>query len=368
MKQSRIAAAVVVTGLSLFGATAHADVRYTTVMTVDTGEGRGKGFSSELTYFVKGPRERSESAMNFGQFSMKSVSITQCDSDLEIQIDPASKIYTAHSISGGISGFIPSMPMGGFGGPGGRGRARPHVNETPGTGTSDISFENKDLGKEKIGAFDTHHYMLTMHTKTTGCAGNDDSVMKMELWVAPGTLGRLDCPKRFQSAAPVVGGADESPCKTTTHMTGDMSAMRDLFAHLIVKQIIYKDDKPMMTMQLKDYSSAALDPSLFAVPSDFKKVSDQEYGQTQSRNMLRQFQGGANIPMPPANVPAPDAGAPPADVNAQTPDIRVPDVPTPTVNIPPPTVNIPTPDVPTPNIPNPADEIKKKIKIPGFHL
>jgi len=337
MIHKRFAASAFIAGLSLLGAAAHADVRYTTVMSMGSGE--GAGFSSELTYFVKGARERSETSMKIGPMSMKTVSITQCDSDQEIKLDADSKIYTAQSIGAGVSSLIPSMPMGGMG----RGRGRANTNETPGTGTTDVSMTSKDLGKEKVGNFDTHHYMLTIHTKTTGCAGNADTDMKMEMWVAPGQLGRLDCPKRFQSSTPGAINTDGSPCKLTTHFSGDMSSMRDLFAHLIVKQIIYMDEKPMMTMTIKDYSTAALDSSIFAVPDDFKKVSDKEFSQTQQQNMMKGFRAGANTG---SSDDAPATTAPEAQ-----PDNAAAANDTPA-------------DAPAPEQP----KKKKGIKIPGFHL
>lgn len=376
MIYKRIGAAALFTSLALLTPAAHADVRYTTTMTMNgNGDNGGRGsMAMEMTYFVKGPRERQEMAMNFGQFAMKKISITQCDTDQEMQVDPTSKVYTSHALSAGIGGFIPSSPMSATTGRGGH-RA---PDETPGTGTVDSTFATQDLGKETVNGFNTHHYILTIHTKSTGCAGNSDSTMKMEMWVAPGTLGRLDCPKRFQSSdAGGITPEEDSPCKITTHLNGDMSSMRDMFAHLIVKQIIYKDDKPMMTIQVKNYSTDTLDPSLFAVPADFKKVSQQEYTQAESRAMMQQFRTGGmgNAPQTPASG---DGNGGTVGVTVNTPDVPQPDVtvnapgtqqPGVTVNTPtvqPPDVTVNTPDVPT--VPDPNAEIKKKIKIPKFHF
>jgi hypothetical protein len=378
MNYKRIGAGALFTGLSLLSPAAHADVRYTTTMTMNgNGENAGHGgMAMEMTYFVKGPRERQEMAMNFGQFAMKKISITQCDSDQELQVDPASKVYTSHALSAGIGGFIPSSPMSATTGRGGHRAA----DETPGTGTVDSTFAAQDLGKETVNGFNTHHYILTIHTKSTGCAGNSDSTMKMEMWVAPGSLGRLDCPKRFQSSDAVGAAPDEdSPCKITTHLNGDMSSMRDMFAHLIVKQIIYKDDKPMMTIQVKNYSTDTLDPSLFSVPADFKKVSQQEYSQAESHAMMQQFRsggmpGGGNAAAPNGGNAAPshDGGAGVtmdgdgngASVTATTPDGGAASV---TVT-PPDGNNAGGVTVTPPATPDPAEEIKKKIKIPKFHF
>jgi hypothetical protein len=363
MYQKRIAAAAWIAGCWLLGSSAHADVRYTTVMSMNGGDADAKSMAMEMTYYVKGSRERQEMSMNAGMFAMKNVSITQCDTNQEIQIDDQQKVYTAKSLSAGISGFIPTPPAGGFGGGAHRGMPRKST-ETPGTGTVDTSFSTQDLGKEKVNGFDTRHYMLTIHTKSTGCAGNEDRNMKMEMWVAPGTLGRLDCPARFQPSSPTLPTQEDNPCKITTHFTGDMSAMRDMFAHLIVKQIMYNDDKPMMTIEVKDYSTAAQDPSLFAVPTDFKKVTQDEFSKAQTRNMMKQFGGGAGMPHKPADTPETDETPTPDEDKG--PNIHTGD--TPSIDIPQPDITVPDPTDKIPDVPNPKDEIKKRIKIPHIHL
>jgi len=362
MYHKRIAAAAWIASCSLLAPSAHADVRYTTVMSMNGGDASAKSMAMEMTYYVKGSRERQETSINAGMFTMKNVSITQCDTNQELQVDELQKVYTAKSLSSGISSFIPAPPSGG---PGGmrRGLGKKST-ETPGTGTVDSSFSTQDLGKEKVNGFDTHHYMMTIHTKTTGCAGNEDRNMKMEMWVAPNTLGRLDCPTRFQPSSPTLPTTEDNPCKITTHFSGDMSGMRNMFAHLIVKQIIYNDDKPMMTIEVKDYSASTQDPALFAVPTDFKKVSQDEFQKAQTRNMMKQFGGGAGMPKMPADLP--DADDKPTADDEKGPTIHTGD--SPNIEIPQPDITIPDPTDKIPDVPNPKDEIKKRIKLPKFHL
>jgi hypothetical protein len=270
---------------------ANADVRYVTEMSMAGADSDAKtqedpaddksqkgrtGGSIQTTTFIKDRRERVETNMNFGPFKRTSISITQCDKQQTIQMDPNLKIYTVAPI-GGPPAAMPSGPMT-------RPGRAPRAEGKPGEAHVINTFSVQDMGKEKIGDLMTHHALITTRTQTSGCLGDSDNTVKMEVWT--GTIKTFYCPERYTSGRTI---PNERGCKVTYETRGDMDALKDVFGSMIVQQKIYQGDKVMMTQKLKDYSQDALDAGLFQPGADFKEVSAQEFAQAQQKAMMAQI-------------------------------------------------------------------------------
>ena len=284
-----IAASVLLPSIS------HADVRYTMEMKMG-GASAGQdadagapamGGSIRTTTYLKDMREREETAMNFGPMKMTTTTITQCDKHQEIKVDPDLKIYTVSPIGALAFGgqMPPSRP--------GMGRHNASGGDGTGPGKETVTFTAKDMGTEKVADINAHHSMITFRTQASGCAGNSDTTMKMELWTAP-IKASLNCPERY-AASRVIPSANG--CQITYEMKGDLSGLRDVFGQMAVKQVFYDDkDKPLFTRDLREHSTAPLDDALFDVPSDYKKVTDDEFAKQQQKKIMNSFTHGGGMP------------------------------------------------------------------------
>src|SRR5690349_10226867 len=120
--------------------------------------------------------------MEMGAVKTNTVTLTNCDKRQIITMDPDLKLYTVTSMDGGSPEGTPTS-----------GEPARSSNEKEDTGRVVTTYNIQDLGMEKVGDINAHHYMLTMRMERSGCAGKGDSTMKMETWVAPGQLGGLNC-------------------------------------------------------------------------------------------------------------------------------------------------------------------------------
>ncbi|BDI28427.1 hypothetical protein CCAX7_004780 [Capsulimonas corticalis] len=293
----------------------HADVRYTMEMKMGgdkSGQDDGAaamGGSIRTTTFLKDMRQRDETATDFGPIKMTTVTITQCDKHREVKLDPDLKIYTVSA----IGAFLPAKQM----------SKSPMMTSKAddqgagGTGKEVVTFTAKNLGTEKVADIQARHAMLTFRTQSSGCAGASDTTMKMELWTAP-IKAALNCPERY-SASRVI--PNEKGCPITYEMKGDLAGLRDIFGEMAVKQVFYDaNDKPLFTRDLREHSTAALDDSLFDVPSDYKEVSDDEFQKQERDKMMHSFMPGGKMPGAGADeTPATPEGDT-ADGPAPTPD------------------------------------------------
>jgi len=214
------------------------------------------------------------------------VTLTNCDKRQIITMDPDLKLYTVTSMDGGaVSGEGTSSS----------GEAAKPSNEKEDTGRVVTTYNIQDMGMEKVGDINAHHFMLTMRMERSGCAGKGDNTMKMETWVAPGQLGGLSCPERIPSSAPRTQ-RNEKGCKITLETKGDMVLLPEVFKGIVVRQRIYNGDKVAMTQEVRDISSAALEEALFAPPADYKQVSQQEYADAKRKALTASLSasGGAS--------------------------------------------------------------------------
>jgi len=135
--------------------------------------------------------------------------------------------------------------------------------------------------------------------------------MKMEVWSAP--IKTLVCPERFSETGTEPGKATPASggCDVTYEMHGDMTKLRGMFEGMIVRMKYYQGDKVVFTQDLREYSTAKLDDSLFTVPDDYKEVSSDEYNKAQMDDMKdRMMHGGADEGMSHLDPATSDTQAP----------------------------------------------------------
>lgn len=257
---------------------ARADLSYTTTMSMGAMAGpggpAGKPQIENVTY-VKGKRQRVEMNMTMGPLEMHNVTLTMCDKDQTVQLDPDLKIYTVAPIGAPMTATSMRPPLGGPG-------AQPEAGG--GTGHETVTLTVHDMGTEKIGDLTTHHSMITMETQTSGCLGDSDRTMKMEVWTAD--IPTFVCPAQYEASRTVDNG---NGCHVTYDMKGDVDAMKAAMSGMIVQQKIYNGDQVMMTSTLKTYSQKDLDQALFEVPPDYKEVTQQEFQQQRMQEMMKRF-------------------------------------------------------------------------------
>lgn len=322
-----IPAAALAATLLLPPSAARADVRYVSQMSfgdgtakpADGGDAGGPptGMGMPLmrtTTSVKDMNERVETEMNMGPMHSDTVTLTLCAKHQTIKMDPALKIYTVEPI--GVAQFSPPSTSRRRGM--GTGDAMPEGG-APGVGHVTMTFTVQDLGPDKVADIDAHHYKISIRNQTSGCLGDHDTTFLMEEWIAPIKAG-LNCPERF---APTRTVPNENGCQITYDMKGDFAQMRDLSGGMPVRTRFYEGDKAIMTSELRDYSTAALDDSLFAPPADFKEVSEADFNQEQSDAMRKGMMDrmGATPSNPPADGSAQNGDNPQngnGDTNGQT--------------------------------------------------
>ena len=321
----------------------HADVRYTSMMTMGAPNQAADGAEMpagmtmpgiRTTTFVKDMHERVETTMQMGPMKMDTVTLTLCDKHQSIKLDNALKIYTVAPI--GVMSFGPPSGMNGHKMPEGK----------PGVGAVTTTLSVQDMGVEKVAQInDAHHFKLSVRNQSTGCIGQSDTTFVMEEWVAP-LKGGLNCPERYAAAPRTV--PNENGCQITYTFKGDMSKMRDIAGGMVVRMIIYGDKegtKVVAQQDLRDYSTAALDDTLFTPPADFQEVSAADFQKQESDAMRKNMMGNlGNMFKPPtddnnanggdngnAAPPAQDGGdqtpPPPAPEKKKKPKFKIPGLP-----------------------------------------
>lgn len=265
-------------GVLLICSMAHADIKYTTEMTlVGAPEGTPKTITLRA---VKPNFERSETQQKIGTYEMQNISIRECGKKQTIQLAPKLKIYAV----------VPDYD--GESVPGGEGGSTPKADK-PTTGKMVITYAVKDLGEETILNFKTRHYMIETETESSGCAGQGTNKLKQEIWVSD-VRDANPCPND-NSITSMSQAMSRRDCKIEVETKGDFDKYREIYKGLILRQIMYNDDKPFMTMEVTSLSQAKLGDELFAVPADFKKVSAEEFQKAQSDAMMKAMTAGIRV-------------------------------------------------------------------------
>lgn len=271
--------------------TARADVRYTTEIKLGSGPAKSDGKAESTgamrtTTFVKDNNERVESSMKIGPMQMNSVTITLCGQKRVLKLDPALKMYTSERM--GAPSYSPVAASPGIpGGPKPRSSSK-----KKGEGKIITTFTVQDMGREKLNNLDTQHSMLTIRTQSSGCPGDSDNTMKMEMWVAP--IPTVNCPDRYADGPSVLAGdgdADDG-CKITYEFKGDVDAAKKLQGGMVVQMKMYDKDKVVMMQELREHSLALLDKTLFEVPADFKQVTPEQFAKMQQDAMMKAIMQG----------------------------------------------------------------------------
>ena len=255
---------------------AHADVRYTKKVTFNQGD--GEGLSMLTTTFLKNRRERLETSMQAGPMKIQQVELTLCDLEKKARLDPELKIYTSSPLRPQLSELRNPMER----------DNKPEATVKPGTGTYTMTYKVQDLGVEKVAGLDTHHYRMQVNMVSSGCAGDSQNNIDREVWIAD--LPRLECPVRDVSGdfSLKASESDPSSCKIKVVQQGDVKLYLAAMRGEAVKEILYHDGAPMMTTELTEYSSAALEDSLFSLDG-LNAVSESDFQQQMQAKMMRQF-------------------------------------------------------------------------------
>lgn len=272
-------------------APARADLRVTSQMVMggaDASQAKAAGPAFRTTTLYKNMDERQETTIDMmGLFQSNEVTLTLCKQQQTITMDPALKIYTVEPI-GGAAYQPPSQPA--------DKKAKAVKSEKSGSGKMVTTFTVQDLGKEKLQNLDTRHSMVTTRVQTSGCLGDSDNTFKFEVWTAPKNIQH--CPEQY---APVRTVAGANGCTITYEAKGDTAAMQKAMDGMIVQQKFYMGDKVSMVQELREWSEAALDASLFTVPADYKMVTKEEYDKAKASAMQKGMMQGIKMPAPQAD-------------------------------------------------------------------
>lgn len=268
---------LVFVGLALLMTPVFADVRYTKKVTFQHGD--AEGMSMNTTTFLKARRLRVDTVMQAGPMKMEQTEMTLCDLEKRARLDAELKIYTSSPLRPQLREL--RNPMN----PENQSESAP---VQPGTGTYTMTYKVQDLGVEKLAGLDTHHYRLQINMVSKGCAGDSQNSIDREIWVAD--LPRLECPVLDASSdfSMKASEKDPTPCKIKLVQQGDVKLYQAAMQGEPVKEILYHDGKPMMTTELTEYSSAALEDSLFSLDG-LNPVSEGEFQQQMQAKMMRQF-------------------------------------------------------------------------------
>jgi len=266
---------------------AHADLKYTTVIGMGGAEGKAGGQGAtgiSITTAIKQGAQRTETITNMGPVKMNQIELTFCDNRKRIRLEPSLKIYTTGSMDGSGDGAGDNAGAPAVGANAGE------AKEQAGTGKIITTATVQDLGEETIATFKTRHYMLNNRLQTSGCAGNSDTTMKMEVWVADirepnACKGGSENP--IEATRPSTSG-----CKITFETHGDTAAHAKAFDGLIMRMKMYNGDKATTVREITMLSQAKLEDDLFTVPADYKEVSAEEFQKAQTQAMMKSMMDG----------------------------------------------------------------------------
>ena len=266
------------TGVLLMTAPAvRADIKYTQVMRMaeDAGNKNQQPLNSTTKYVRQGA-ERMETTMQMGPVKMQNISIRLCEKKQTIKIEPRLKIYT-------IAEDAPAKPAGAT-----TAADKPTEAKTnkSGTGKMIITTNVQDLGEEEIAGFKTRHYMLTMRMQSSGCAGDSDNTMKMEIWTAD-IRDAVPCEQTGVDYKSMLGTSAKPTCQIDFEQKGDVAAVTKAYTGLVMRMKMYNGDKVSMIQEVSMLSQAKLTDDPFTIPAGYKQVSEEEFQKAQSQAMMQ---------------------------------------------------------------------------------
>jgi hypothetical protein len=233
------------------------DFKITTRMTV-------AGNSTQSTTMIKGRRERTETNINAGAYSVSTVNITQCDMRRTIQVNDKARRYliTPMDLDDATSSTAPRNSGGG--GTAQRG------------GVITMSINTVDTGERKeMFGFTARHLKRTMSFQSSPDACNQQQ-MKMDTdgWYINLEYG-LNCgsmrPPQTNYGAERTGCRDRYEYKTT--------GPQNLGYPLVETTTMYGADGSVttsITKEVIELSRQTLDASLFDIPAGYTEAKSQQ--------------------------------------------------------------------------------------------
>jgi len=224
------------------------------------------GHSTQSTTMIKGSRERSETAIDAGGFSMKTTSITQCDQRRTIQINDRARKYLITSMDADDSSADATTTAGA---PAGTGDSRRG-------GVVTINMNTVDTGERKeMFGFTARHLKRTMNMQSSADACNQVQ-MKIETdgWYINLEYG-LSCgsnrPPQTGRRPSAAGCRDRYEYKTT--------GVANLGYPLLETTTMYGADGSVttsITKEVIELSRQTLDAALFDIPAGYSQAKDQQ--------------------------------------------------------------------------------------------
>lgn len=223
------------------------------------------GHSTQATTMIKGQRERSETSINAGTYTMNTVSITQCDMKRTIQINDRGRKYLVTPMDDGGSSDNNTSP----------GTTRPSAPSTRG-GVVTMTVNTIDTGERKeIMGYTARHLKrtTTMESSPDACS---QQKMKIETdgWYINLEYG-LTCPanRSTYSGAPAASGGcrDRYVYKTTgpAHTGFPLQETMTMYG---------PDGSVTMTMtkEVTEISRQPLEAALFDIPAGYTEARSQQ--------------------------------------------------------------------------------------------
>jgi hypothetical protein len=221
------------------------------------------GQTMQSTTMIKGQRERSESSINAGAYTMNTVNITQCDMKRTIQINDRARKYLITPMDDGTSSGSASTGAPRTGAPATRG----------GVVTMTVNAVDTGERKEMMG-FTARRFKRTtmMESSPDACA---QTKMKIETdgWYINLEYG-LSCPSNQSSSSATTtttGCRDRYVYKTTgpAHIGFPLQETTTMYG---------ADGSVTMTMtkEVVEISRQPLDAALFDIPAGYTQARDQQ--------------------------------------------------------------------------------------------
>ena len=258
---------------------AHADIKYSQRMTT----GDSDTTLMHTTHFVANGKERDDTTMKMGNYESTESNVYLCQTKQTFRIDRALKIYTVSEAAAGKPGNTSNVPS-----------KNSSNNDKPGEGKVSLNIKITDLPDEKVAGFDADHFEAVLHTKTSGCIGNSDTTVKMEMWVSK-IKNATACKESGVNYNDILGygGGKEDKCKITYQTTGDVARFNNAWNGIVLRQKIYQDGKLVTVQEVTSLSQAKLDDATFAVPAGFTILSEKDYNDRRQKAMMEAMMGGA---------------------------------------------------------------------------
>jgi hypothetical protein len=221
------------------------------------------GQTMQSTTMIKGQRERSESSINAGAYTMNTVNITQCDMKRTIQINDRARKYLITPMDDGTSSGSTSTGAPRTGAPATRG----------GVVTMTVNAVDTGERKEMMG-FTARRFKRTtmMESSPDACA---QTKMKIETdgWYINLEYG-LNCPSNQSSSSAMTtttGCRDRYVYKTTglAHIGFPLQETTTMYG---------ADGSVTMTMtkEVVEISRQPLEAALFDIPAGYSEARDQQ--------------------------------------------------------------------------------------------